>query len=266
MSDKLEARRRREAEIAAIALEMTTTEAKYSGAGRSNYDIGAYKAELLANGENVEEIDDEEEEEENEEREVYTSASASSHIEASYGANSQPDMSQFRVPSIGDNEEEAEGGKVTDVDAVALERKIPLSHQVDLLGHSKAVVCLSIEPAGNRLVSGSLDYNVKMFDFGGMDTRHRPFFSIEVEDGHPVVSLAHSPSGDKFIVSTGSSQPRVYDREGKEIIKFVKGDMYLRDLANTKVDYSYVSKCILPLSAPYLGPRDGGDLRSLASL
>lgn len=68
-----------------------------------------------------------------------------------------------------------------------------------------------------------------------MFSRHRAFRSIEVQDGYPVTALSHSPSGDRFIVGTGSSQPKVYDREGVELMKFVKGDMYLRDLANTKV-------------------------------
>ena len=40
---------------------------------------------------------------------------------------------------------------------------------MDLSGHAKAVTCISIEPAGNRLITGSLDYSAKIFDFGGMD-------------------------------------------------------------------------------------------------
>lgn len=72
-------------------------------------------------------------------------------------------------------------------------------------------------------------------EFFTMLSRHRAFRSIEVQDGYPVTALSHSPSGDRFIVGTGSSQPKVYDREGVELMKFVKGDMYLRDLANTKV-------------------------------
>jgi hypothetical protein len=55
------------------------------------------------------------------------------------------------------------------VDIFALARKVPISHQVSLAGHAKAVMCISVEPAGNRVVTGSLDYGAKLFDFGGMD-------------------------------------------------------------------------------------------------
>jgi hypothetical protein len=58
------------------------------------------------------------------------------------------------------------------------------------------------------------------------------------QDGYPVVSVSHSTSGDRFVVGLGSAQPRVYDREGVELLKFVKGDMYIRDLSNTKVSDS----------------------------
>ena len=101
--------------------------------------------------------------------------------------------------------------------------------------HSKAIVSLSVDAPGNRVVTGSLDYNLKIFDFGGMDSRHAAFKSLEVQSGHPVTSVSHSPSGDKFVVGCGSAQPRVYDRDGNLIITFVKGDMYIRDMTHTKV-------------------------------
>ena len=56
-----------------------------------------------------------------------------------------------------------------------------------------------------------------------------------MEDGYPVISISHSPTGDKFIVGTSSCQPKVYDRDGHEIIKFCRGDMYIRDMTHTKV-------------------------------
>ena len=58
-----------------------------------------------------------------------------------------------------------------------------------------------------------------------------------------MVAIAHSTSGDRFIVATGSAQPKIYDRDGNEIIKFVKGDMYLRDLSNTKGHTMEVTDC-----------------------
>ena len=83
-------------------------------------------------------------------------------------------------------------------------------------------------------MSGSLDYSMKMFDFGGMDQRHRSFRSVEVDENHPVLFVSHSPSGDKLIVATGSCMPKIYDRDGTLLLTFVRGDMYLRDLSNTK--------------------------------
>jgi WD40 repeat protein len=132
-------------------------------------------------------------------------------------------------------EVESEKAQGPDMEEFSLERKIPLSHQIDLRGHSKAVSCISCEPAGNRVVTGSMDYSVKLYDFGGMDMRHRAFKAVEVQDGYPLAALAHTPTGDKFIACTGSCQPKVFTRDGDEVITFVRGDMYLRDLSNTKV-------------------------------
>ena len=83
-------------------------------------------------------------------------------------------------------------------------KKVPISHQVELTGHTKAVVCLSLEPGGSRVVTGSLDYSAKLFDFGGMDSRHRSFRSVEVHDDHPVTAVCHAPAGDPPSVCTRS--------------------------------------------------------------
>ena len=42
------------------------------------------------------------------------------------------------------------------------------------------------------------------------------------------------------MVVTGSSQMKVFDRDGKERGETAKGDMYIRDLRNTK---GHVSPC-----------------------
>ena len=139
-----------------------------------------------------------------------------------------------------DDEEEDEdesgvsSGGAEAVTSFAQAHKVPVSHQTDLCGFGKAVTCVSVEPSGNRLAGGSQDFSLKLFDFGGMDSRGAAFRSVVPESGHVVVALAHSPTGDRLLVATSSAQPRVFDREGKEVLKFLRGDMYLRDMANTK--------------------------------
>lgn len=149
-------------------------------------------------------------------------------------SDDEEDSERHGAPSSSSSSHQQSQSSGSAVDSYVKKMKVPIANQIDLGGHSKAVTCFSFEPSGNRVVTGSLDYEVKLFDFGGMDSRHRSFKTMEPQEGHMVVSISHSPSGDRFLVATGSAQPIVYDRDGTEIIKFVKGDMYLKDLSNTK--------------------------------
>ncbi|KAH7624593.1 hypothetical protein Ndes2526B_g00793 [Nannochloris sp. 'desiccata'] len=118
--------------------------------------------------------------------------------------------------------------------------KLPITSEVILEPHSKAVVALALDHSGSRLLTGSYDYTVKLFDFNGMKSDCRPFRSFEPTEGHPIVALSWSPSGDAFLVVTGSPSPKVYDRDGKEQGEFPRGDMYIRDMKNTK---GHVTAC-----------------------
>ena len=40
------------------------------------------------------------------------------------------------------------------------------------------------------MVTGCLDYYIRLYDFGGMDSRHVSFKSVEVQEGHPIVGMA----------------------------------------------------------------------------
>ena len=112
--------------------------------------------------------------------------------------------------------------------------RIPVSHEITLGGHNKPIPCLSVETAGNRVVTCSRDSTVQIFDFGGMDSSHRAFRVITPQAGISVNYIAHSCTGEAFVVALSNSQPLVYSREGVEQLKFCKGDMYLRDLSHTK--------------------------------
>ncbi|GAA5901838.1 hypothetical protein JCM8208_003601 [Rhodotorula glutinis] len=110
---------------------------------------------------------------------------------------------------------------------------LPVTHEVILKDHLKTVSALAIDPSGARVVSGSYDYDVKLWDFGGMNTSFKPFRTFEARAGHQVLDVAFSPTGDAFLVATGATQVKMYDRDGLELGEYNKGDMYIRDLRNT---------------------------------
>ena len=66
-----------------------------------------------------------------------------------------------------------------------------------------------------------------------MDKHHKAFRTIEPDEGHPVVALSYSPSGDRFLCCTGSAQPSIWTRDGSSLLKFNRGDPYVTDMART---------------------------------
>ncbi|PNX95196.1 WD repeat-containing protein 70-like [Trifolium pratense] len=112
--------------------------------------------------------------------------------------------------------------------------RIPLSNEIVLKGHTKVVSALAVDHTGSRVLSGSYDYMVRMYDFQGMNSRLQSFRQIEPSEGHQIRNLSWSPTADRFLCVTGSAQAKIYDRDGLTLGEFVKGDMYIRDLKNTK--------------------------------
>ncbi|MEW5307508.1 MAG: hypothetical protein WDW36_009898 [Sanguina aurantia] len=112
--------------------------------------------------------------------------------------------------------------------------QLPVTHEVNLAGHEKAVTCMDVEHSGSRLLTGSMDYTVRIYDFAGMKSDLRSFRELEPCEGHPVHALSWSPSGDAFLAVTGACQAKIYDRDGRQKGEFIRGDMYIRDMKNTK--------------------------------
>lgn len=57
--------------------------------------------------------------------------------------------------------------------------EFPTTHQISLKDHTKVVSALALDPSGARIISGSHDYDCKLWDFGGMDWRCKPFKTWE---------------------------------------------------------------------------------------
>ena len=49
---------------------------------------------------------------------------------------------------------------------------------------------LDVDHSGSRLLAGSRDYSLRMFDFNGMKSDMRSFRRLEPSDGHPVHSVS----------------------------------------------------------------------------
>ncbi|KAG0211686.1 hypothetical protein BGX28_007580 [Mortierella sp. GBA30] len=110
---------------------------------------------------------------------------------------------------------------------------LPISHEIALNEHSKTISAMALDPAGARLVTGGYDFNLCFWDFAGMDTRFRPFRSMEPCGAHQIHDLKYSLTGDKILIISGEAKARIYDRNGLEVAEYQKGDPYIRDLRLT---------------------------------
>ncbi|MEJ1275755.1 WD repeat domain 70 [Cricetulus griseus] len=113
-------------------------------------------------------------------------------------------------------------------------QRIPDSHEITLKHGTKTVSALGLDPSGARLVTGGYDYDVKFWDFAGMDASFKAFRSLQPCECHQIKSLQYSNTGDMILVVSGSSQAKVIDRDGFEVMECIKGDQYIVDMANTK--------------------------------
>ena len=111
---------------------------------------------------------------------------------------------------------------------------LPVTHEVVLQGHSRLVSALDVDASGARCVSGGYDFAVRLYDFAGMKRDLRPFRELEPCGAHQIRALSWSPSGEAFLVVAGSAEPKVIDRDGRELGFFVRGDMYIRDARHTR--------------------------------
>ena len=114
--------------------------------------------------------------------------------------------------------------------------QLPITHEAELRtnGHTKTVSALCLDRSGGRVLSGSYDYQCKMWDFGGMNETLAAFRTFEPQEGHQVRQLTYSNTGDMFLAVTGSAQPKIYTREAVEVCQFARGDMYIMDQKQTK--------------------------------
>ncbi|ORY63581.1 WD40-repeat-containing domain protein [Pseudomassariella vexata] len=128
----------------------------------------------------------------------------------------------------------------------------PTSHEMVIKTHDRAITSVSLDPAGGRLISGSIDSTIKFHDFSSMTpTTIRSFRSVDPyetkastagNETHPIHHVEFNPlAGSMFLCVCAHPQARIMSRDGDMITEFVKGDMYLRDMNNTKGHISEIT-------------------------
>ena len=81
--------------------------------------------------------------------------------------------------------------------------ELPITHELLLKGHTRAVTSLAIDNSGSRLCSGSYDYQARLWDFAGMDKTMHSFRVIDPFEGHPVFQVSWSKDGKHVLCICG---------------------------------------------------------------
>ena len=147
--------------------------------------------------------------------------------------------------------ENAEDSDVDDDDDDEDEDEFPISHELVLKTHDRTITTLTVDPSGSRLITGSTDCTIKFHDFASMTpTTLRAFKTVDPTAGkvsasietHPVHHVEFNPlAPSSVLVISATPQAKILSRDGESLIEFQKGDMYLRDMHNTKGHVSEIT-------------------------
>jgi WD40 repeat protein len=147
----------------------------------------------------------------------------------------KPKSAKNRTTDASDDEESDEVDSDSEDDEADRYKHIPMSNQLELNHGTKTVSALAIDSEGSRFVSGGADFSVKIWDFNKMQPgQMEDLRSFEPCGCHPIKRLSFSNTGQHVIVVSGSSQAKVVDRDGQNVVECPRGDPYLRDMNRTK--------------------------------
>ena len=131
------------------------------------------------------------------------------------------------------------------------EDEFPVSHELVLKTHDRPITSMTLDSSGGRLVTSSTDCTVKFHDFSSMTpTTLRAFKSVDPtatknsaeSETHPVSHVEFNPvSPASILVISAIPQAKILSRDGEPLAESVKGDMYLRDMHNTKGHISEIT-------------------------
>ncbi|KAK6077211.1 WD repeat domain-containing protein [Seiridium cupressi] len=156
-----------------------------------------------------------------------------------------------KKPQNSDSEEASDSDDNSD-DSDEDEDEYPTSHEMVIKTHDRAVTTVSLDPSGGRLASGSTDCTIRLHDFSAMTpSTIRAFRTVDPyetkpsaagSEAHPLHHVEFNPlAGGVVLCISAHPQAKIMSRDGDIVTEFVKGDMYLRDMHNTKGHVSEIT-------------------------
>ncbi|KAF3347668.1 hypothetical protein VD0002_g3210 [Verticillium dahliae] len=164
-------------------------------------------------------------------------------------AGPPPDRPKKKSGSASDSDSDSNSDSDDDSDD---DDEYPVSHELVLKTHERAVTSFTLDPTGGRLATASIDGTINLHDFAAMTpTTLRAFKTVDPwaaknaaasDESHPIHHIEfNSLAGNAFLCISAHPQAKIISREGDILTEFVKGDMYLRDMNNTKGHISEVT-------------------------
>ena len=145
-----------------------------------------------------------------------------------------------------DDDDEDEGDEESEEDD-----EFPVSHELVLKTHEKPITSVTADASGSRFISGSMDCTFKLHDFSSMTPNSLHAFksvdptatkSSASSETHPIHHVEFNPnSPSQVLVISATPQAKIFSRDGEQLKEYVKGDMYLRDMHQTKGHVSAIT-------------------------
>ncbi|KAF2170911.1 hypothetical protein M409DRAFT_63936 [Zasmidium cellare ATCC 36951] len=177
--------------------------------------------------------------------------SREANVQKQIGLSKRPAKDEKSGQAQIQSKQERDPGSDDDDDDSDDEDEFPVSHEMVIKTHDRPVTAATLDPSGGRLITGSMDCTLKFHDFASMTpTTIRAFKSIDPNaskssanvEVHPVNQVLFNPlSASHVLVATALPQAKIISRDGEIVTEFAKGDMYLRDMHNTKGHISEVT-------------------------
>ena len=111
---------------------------------------------------------------------------------------------------------------------------IPMAEHLLFSHGPKPLTAVALDPSGSRVATGGFDFDVKLWDFSGMDKSCRAFKIFQPSEDQQVKHIEFSPTGDNMLVISGSPLAKIFTRDAEPYCETIRGYQYITDPASAK--------------------------------